>query len=638
MFRHIETYGGDPQRIFLAGQSAGAHLGALAVCNNVETLLSGKRTSWTAQKLRGFIGISGPYDLGHISAHLHTRGLPVWVFHKMMNNKSGLDADLARYSPARLVQQPWMVNHMRGGKAGADASAVHRERLMPPFLLIHGKGDKTVHWQGTDYFAKALCNSRIPVVVRYYKNYSHTDPIIEGPLTGHDHLCHDVLAFMTTQCEAHAAHLAAQQAYRPRTQSIGAASAGTPHGSSDTPASRSSSSAASTPSLFSPPLTAARPSVSVFSPPPLTAAKPNGTQLLQPSPISSPQHHKSDGLAQRRVAQAQEGDDGLQGDHHASNGVSKGVVNCSSDDHAPALAHRPRSDSTDSDQSSSSSRSKLLSPPVPPASPGTFTALLRSLTLPSWMLPGFMRSPSNPRACSGAAPRIRRQLSHLTGAFAMIDDVNETESCSSLTDDEDDIDESEVGTHLPPPPQSPPPSGPADAEYLRALHGSRSPAPRETRTDKAAGVLWRFLVSLWLTLGWFVPHCLSRRATLVVEPFVRALRASPPPIDSPRRSPRSIQTESEVVQAEAGDDATKPIAPADSSSSIGGAAVAPSPTGSASNGVSHASSSSGADRLSKQPRHRYSYPLQPASQLPKMPPRPLIPRVLIRGARWINPF
>jgi acetyl esterase/lipase len=211
VFRHIESFGGDPNCIFLAGQSAGAHLGSLAVLQNCEALLAGKRTSWTAHKLRGFIGISGPYDLPHIQEHLDRRGLPSMVFRRMMKSRS--EDDLSRYSPARLAQQPWLIKHMRGGdthhstRTTGHGHPTHHhtrmDRLLPPFLLIHGKADKTVHFKETDFFARCLHAAGVPVSVRYYKNYSHTDPIIEGPLTGHDHLCHDILAFIRTQCEKH---------------------------------------------------------------------------------------------------------------------------------------------------------------------------------------------------------------------------------------------------------------------------------------------------------------------------------------------------------------------------------------------------------------------------------------------------
>jgi len=164
VFRHVEAFGGDPNRIFLVGQSAGAHLGALAVLQNSEALLAGKRTSWTAHKLRGFIGVSGPYDLPHIADHLDARGLPRMVFRRMMRatgSEKRSEEELARWSPARLAQQDWLRNHMRGGGGGANAEIgsgrdsaplperayAVRDRLLPPFLLIHGKADKTVHFK-----------------------------------------------------------------------------------------------------------------------------------------------------------------------------------------------------------------------------------------------------------------------------------------------------------------------------------------------------------------------------------------------------------------------------------------------------------------------------------------------------------
>ena len=53
---HIADYNGDPQKIYLAGHSAGAHLAAM-------TMLDPNRLSADQrQQIAGFIGLAGPYD------------------------------------------------------------------------------------------------------------------------------------------------------------------------------------------------------------------------------------------------------------------------------------------------------------------------------------------------------------------------------------------------------------------------------------------------------------------------------------------------------------------------------------------------------------------------------------------------
>jgi len=55
---HIADYGGDPGRIFVAGHSAGAHIGALLAANPSYLAHEGKNRN---SVIRGFAGLAGPY-------------------------------------------------------------------------------------------------------------------------------------------------------------------------------------------------------------------------------------------------------------------------------------------------------------------------------------------------------------------------------------------------------------------------------------------------------------------------------------------------------------------------------------------------------------------------------------------------
>lgn len=162
VFRHAGEYGGDVRRVYIVGQSAGAHLGALAILQNVASLLRGERTLWSARHVAGFVGISGCYNLPRSKMHFHERGLPLWVFMRMMQSLT--DDDLASHSPVCLVKQDlFRVQHSRAFT-----------KLMPAILLVHGKGDKTVHWTASDEFATVLHQAGVRVKVRYYKSQSIT--------------------------------------------------------------------------------------------------------------------------------------------------------------------------------------------------------------------------------------------------------------------------------------------------------------------------------------------------------------------------------------------------------------------------------------------------------------------------------
>jgi acetyl esterase/lipase len=56
--RHAVEVGGDPARIFLMGHSAGAHIASLLTYDEHYLQAAGGGAAW----VRGFIGLSGPYD------------------------------------------------------------------------------------------------------------------------------------------------------------------------------------------------------------------------------------------------------------------------------------------------------------------------------------------------------------------------------------------------------------------------------------------------------------------------------------------------------------------------------------------------------------------------------------------------
>ncbi|MBW8837606.1 MAG: alpha/beta hydrolase [Burkholderia sp.] len=112
---HAAQYGGDPERIFVSGHSAGAYNAVMLASEPQFIEATGGSLGW----IRGVIGLSGPYDFLPMSD-------PVYVdmFHGTNN----------------LQSMP--VNHVEGPR--------------PPMLLASGVSDTTVDQGNTDRMAARL--------------------------------------------------------------------------------------------------------------------------------------------------------------------------------------------------------------------------------------------------------------------------------------------------------------------------------------------------------------------------------------------------------------------------------------------------------------------------------------------------
>lgn len=130
---HASEYGGDPQRLFAMGHSAGAHLVALAATD----------PRWLGEvgqspvQLKGVIGVSGPYDIENLGRSTLFGGLP------MIIPAFGRDSAVWRDAmPANHLKSP-----------------------TPPFLLAWADGDPEVVRRHGQRFADALKRARRDVVV-----------------------------------------------------------------------------------------------------------------------------------------------------------------------------------------------------------------------------------------------------------------------------------------------------------------------------------------------------------------------------------------------------------------------------------------------------------------------------------------
>jgi acetyl esterase/lipase len=136
---HIGQYGGWPDRVFVAGHSAGGHLAALLATD--ETYLAAEGLS--LKDVRGALPISAVYSL------------PDGLF----NDVFGTDPTVRK-------------------AAGALA---HAQPGRPPFLILYADKDFPFCDVGSEAFARALQQHKVPARTVVVKERNHIDVIAKAP-------------------------------------------------------------------------------------------------------------------------------------------------------------------------------------------------------------------------------------------------------------------------------------------------------------------------------------------------------------------------------------------------------------------------------------------------------------------------
>ncbi|XP_058087106.1 isoprenylcysteine alpha-carbonyl methylesterase ICME isoform X2 [Magnolia sinica] len=152
---NIAEYGGDPNRVYLMGQSAGAHIAACALLDQaIKECGEGDETNWSVSQIKAYFGISGG----------------------IMEGEQSLD----RYSPESMVRK---------------ASIRHAASLLPRIILFHGTADSSIPSDASKDFTDALRGAGVQVDLILYEGKTHTDLFLQDPLRGgKDELLEDIIA------------------------------------------------------------------------------------------------------------------------------------------------------------------------------------------------------------------------------------------------------------------------------------------------------------------------------------------------------------------------------------------------------------------------------------------------------------
>jgi hypothetical protein len=183
-------------REYIRLQSEGTQAGAETDhddANNGELPLSTSPS--LLNNVHGFIALSGPLDLNAMRTTFHKFGLDRNFVERIFgcsarpsSNNHNNNENLAGYDPMLLLDR---IGHIATNVDDDDRPP--NKLYFPPLHLYHGMADTTVpvavaqafvvKWRRQTSLADRLEK------VQFYDDYSHTDPILEGPADG-DHRFH----------------------------------------------------------------------------------------------------------------------------------------------------------------------------------------------------------------------------------------------------------------------------------------------------------------------------------------------------------------------------------------------------------------------------------------------------------------
>ncbi|XP_026403002.1 isoprenylcysteine alpha-carbonyl methylesterase ICME-like isoform X2 [Papaver somniferum] len=165
VLNNIAEYGGDLNRIYLMGQSAGAHIAACALVEKAAHASAERENSWSASQIKAYFGISGGYNLCKLVDHFHARGLYRSIFLSIMEGEESL----RRFSPEIVVQDHGLNNGVNS---------------LPPIILLHGSEDVSIPSDASKTFADALRKVGVKTELIIYDGKTHTDLFLQDPLRG----------------------------------------------------------------------------------------------------------------------------------------------------------------------------------------------------------------------------------------------------------------------------------------------------------------------------------------------------------------------------------------------------------------------------------------------------------------------
>ncbi|KAI8923055.1 Alpha/Beta hydrolase protein [Entophlyctis helioformis] len=144
---NIATYGGDASFIALAGCSSGAHLATMVALTASETKYQPGFES-VDTSVQAVVAISGVYDLTNFKNHFGFN-LKSWFTREVSGDQD--EAFFREASPTRRLKDAETRMHLDSSSAEEKAGL-----QLPPFMIIHGRGDTLAPITHVREFAKTF--------------------------------------------------------------------------------------------------------------------------------------------------------------------------------------------------------------------------------------------------------------------------------------------------------------------------------------------------------------------------------------------------------------------------------------------------------------------------------------------------
>ena len=158
--QHVHEYGGDPDLVFVSGESAGGHLSSLLTVTANEPRFQPPEAQAADTSVRGCVDIYGVHDWTDSDGHLEK-------LHPPIIEGMGLDGGMRSFIERFIMQKPYRKNVSEF----EDASPVHHVRRMiaaterpehvpPPIMVVHGTKDALAAYNDSREFFAALSQLR----------------------------------------------------------------------------------------------------------------------------------------------------------------------------------------------------------------------------------------------------------------------------------------------------------------------------------------------------------------------------------------------------------------------------------------------------------------------------------------------